>query len=96
MRSDGRAFGQARHTCSVIFTGDWSLAAKEAEATNSLADRGVDVFTMHVDVPKVVVETAAKRGKMVCGYHASRAKPAPQAYLTGAELELADCVPDRH
>lgn len=72
-------------TTQVIFTGDWSLPVKEAEATNSLADQGVDVFTMHVDGPKVVVETAAKRGKMVCGYHASQAKLAPQAYLTGAE-----------
>lgn len=72
-------------TCSVIFTGDWSMAVKEAEATNSLADQGVDVFTMHVDGPKVVVETAAKRGKMVCGYHASQAKLAPASYLTGAE-----------
>jgi len=71
--------------CSVIFTGDWSMAVKEAEATNSLADQGCDVFTMHVDGPKVVVETAAKRGKMVCGYHASQAKLAPNAYLTGAE-----------
>jgi len=58
---------------------------KEAEATNSLADQGVDVFTMHVDSPKVIVETAAKRGKMVCGYHVSQAKLAPNAYLTGAE-----------
>ncbi len=72
-------------TCQVIFTGDWSMAVKEAEATNSLADQGADVFTMHVDAPKVVVETAAKRGKMVCGYHASQAKLAPAAYLTGAE-----------
>jgi len=72
-------------TCHVIFTGDWSMAVKEAEATNSLADQGCDVFTMHVDGPKVVVETAAKRGKMVCGYHASQAKLAPNAYLTGAE-----------
>jgi hypothetical protein len=40
-------------TCSVIFTGDWSMAVKEAEATNSLADQGCDVFTMHVDGPKV-------------------------------------------
>jgi len=72
-------------TCSVIFTGDWSMPVKEAEATNSLADQGVDVFTMHVDGPKVVVETAAKRGKMVCGYHASQARLAPNAYLTGAE-----------
>ena len=72
-------------TCSVIFTGDWSMPVKEAEATNSLADQGVDVFTMHVDGPKVIVETAAKRGKMVCGYHASQARLAPDAYLTGAE-----------
>jgi basic membrane protein A and related proteins len=72
-------------TCNVIFTGDWSMPVKEAEATNSLADQGVDVFTMHVDGPKVVVETAAKRGKMVCGYHASQAKLATNAYLTGAE-----------
>jgi basic membrane protein A and related proteins len=72
-------------TTNVIFTGDWSMPVKEAEATNSLADQGVDVFTMHVDGPKVIVETAAKRGKMVCGYHASQAKLAPKAYLTGAE-----------
>ena len=72
-------------TTNVIFTGDWSMPVKEAEATNSMADQGVDVFTMHVDSPKVIVETAAKRGKMVCGYHASQAKLAPAAYLTGAE-----------
>ena len=72
-------------TTHVIFTGDWAMPVKEAEATNSLADQGVDVFTMHVDGPKVVVETAARRGKMVCGYHASQAKLAPNAYLTGAE-----------
>jgi basic membrane protein A and related proteins len=72
-------------TTTVIFTGDWSMPVKEAEATNGLADQGVDVFTMHVDGPKVIVETAAKRGKFVCGYHASQAKLAPQAYLTGAE-----------
>ena len=72
-------------TTTVIFTGEWSMPVKEAEATNSLADQGADVFTMHVDSPKVIVETAAKRGKMVCGYHVSQAKLAPAAYLTGAE-----------
>ena len=74
-------------TTTVIFTGEWSMPVKEAEATNSLADQGVDVFTMHVDSPKVVVEIAAKRGKMVCGYHVSQAKLAPAAYLTGAEWD---------
>ena len=32
-------------TCSVIFTGDWSMAVKEAEATNALIDQGADVIT---------------------------------------------------
>ncbi|CAM3672181.1 BMP family ABC transporter substrate-binding protein [Paracidovorax anthurii] len=72
-------------TTTVIFTGDWSLPVKEAEAANSLADQGVDVLTMHVDSPKVIVETAARRGRFVCGYHADQSRLAPQAYLTGAE-----------
>jgi basic membrane protein A and related proteins len=80
-------------TTQVIFTGDWSLPVKEAEATNSMIDQGVDVVTMHVDSPKVVVQTAAKRGAMVCGYHCSQATLAPQAYLTGAEWNWTDLYP---
>ena len=72
-------------TTSVIFTGDWSLPVKEAEAANSLIDSGCDVLTCHVDGPKVLVETAEKRGVMTCGYHASQAALAPEGYLTGAE-----------
>lgn len=72
-------------TCQVIFTGEWSLAVKEAEATNALIDQGVDVITCHVDGPKVVVQTAAGRGAFVTGYHANQAPLAPQKYLTGAE-----------
>ena len=79
-------------TTTVIFTGDWSLPVKEAEATNSMADQGVDVFTMHVDSPKVIVETAARRGKFVCGYHANQSKLAPSAYLTGAEWNWIKAV----
>lgn len=74
-------------TTRVIFTGDWSLPVREAEATNSLADQGVDVVTCHVDGPKVVIETAEKRGMFSCGYHASQAKLAPKGYLTGAEWD---------
>jgi basic membrane protein A and related proteins len=80
-------------TTSVIFTGDWSMPVKEAEATNSLIDQGVDVVTMHVDSPKVVVQTAAKRGAMVCGYHCSQAALAPEAYLTGAEWNWTGLYP---
>lgn len=72
-------------TTTVIFTGDWSLPVKEAEATNSLIDQGIDVLTMHVDSPKVVVETAERRGAFVTGYHANQSSLAPKGYLTGAE-----------
>ena len=72
-------------TCQLIITGDWSLPVKEAEATNSLVDQGVDVLTCHVDSPKVVVETAEKRGIYSCGYHADQSALAPKGYLTGAE-----------
>ncbi len=72
-------------TCQLIITGDWSLPVKEAEATNSLVDQGVDILTCHVDSPKVVVETAEKRGIYSCGYHADQSALAPKGYLTGAE-----------
>jgi simple sugar transport system substrate-binding protein len=76
-------------TCQVIFTGEWSLAVKEAEATNALVDQGADVITCHVDGPKVVMETAAGRGAWVCGYHANQSALAPEKYLTGAEWNWA-------
>ncbi|MET0283474.1 MAG: BMP family ABC transporter substrate-binding protein, partial [Polyangiales bacterium] len=47
---------------TVVFTGDWSLPVKEADSASSLIDQGVDVLTMHVDSPKVIVQTAEKRG----------------------------------
>lgn len=72
-------------TVQVIFTGDWSLPVKEAEAANSLIDQGVDVLTCHVDSPKVIITTAEKRGAMCTGYHANQSVLAPKGYLTGAE-----------
>jgi basic membrane protein A and related proteins len=72
-------------TTQLIVTGDWSLPVKEAEATNSLVDSGVDVITCHVDSPKVIVETCERRGIYVCGYHADQSALAPKGYLTGAE-----------
>jgi basic membrane protein A len=76
-------------TTQVIFTGEWSLAVKEAEATNSLIDGGADVITCHVDGPKVVIETAERRGVYTCGYHANQQPLAPKGYLTGAEWNWA-------
>ena len=81
----GAKLANPKATTQVIFTGDWSMPVKEAEATNSLIDQGVDVLTCHVDGPKAMVENAARRGAMVCGYHANQSPLAPKAYLTGAE-----------
>ena len=76
-------------TTSVIFTGDWSMPVKEAEATNALIDGGADVITCHVDGPKVVVQTTEGRGAFTCGYHTNQAALAPKGYLTGAEWNWA-------
>ena len=72
-------------TVQVVFTGGWSNPVKEAESANSLIDQGVDVLTCHVDSPKVVMETAEKRGIYSCGYHADQSRLAPKGFLTGAE-----------
>ncbi|HXZ16363.1 MAG TPA: BMP family ABC transporter substrate-binding protein, partial [Roseiarcus sp.] len=74
-------------TVQVIFTGDWSLPVREAEAVNALVDAGCDVITCHVDSPKVVIETAEKRGVKCCGHNASQAPLAPKGFITGAEYK---------
>jgi basic membrane protein A and related proteins len=71
----------------VIFTGDWSLPVREAEAVNALIDAGCDVITCHVDGPKVVIETAEKRGAKTCGHNSSQAPLAPKGFITGAEYK---------
>ncbi|AFY69895.1 nucleoside-binding protein [Thalassoporum mexicanum PCC 7367] len=71
-------------TVQVVFTGNWSEPIKEAEATNSLVDQGIELVTCHVDSPKAVVETAEKRGILICGYHTDQAALAPNGYVTGA------------
>ncbi|NJN86134.1 MAG: BMP family ABC transporter substrate-binding protein [Leptolyngbyaceae cyanobacterium SL_7_1] len=74
-------------TTQVVFTGNWAEPIKEAEATNSMVDQGIDVVTCHVDSPKVVMETAEKRGIFTSGYHANQASLSPNGYLTGAEWD---------
>jgi simple sugar transport system substrate-binding protein len=74
-------------TVQVIFTGEWSLPVREAEAANALIDAGCDVITCHVDGPKVVIETAEARGVKSCGHNASQAPLAPKGFITGAEYK---------
>lgn len=74
-------------TVQVIFTGDWSMPVREAEAANALVDAGCDVLTCHVDGPKVVIETAEARGVKCCGHNTSQAALAPKGFITGAEYK---------
>ncbi|CAM5772858.1 ABC transporter substrate-binding protein [Labrys miyagiensis] len=74
-------------TVQVIFTGDWSMPVREAEATNALVDAGCDLITCHVDGPKVVIQTAEGRGVKTCGHNASQASLAPKGFVTGAEYK---------
>ena len=73
-------------TTTVIFTGDWSMPVKEAEAANSLIDQGVDV----ADHARRLAQghrrdRRATAASIVTGYHANQAALAPKGYLTGAE-----------
>jgi basic membrane protein A len=70
-------------TTTVVWTGAWSDPGKEAAATNSLIDSGVDVIGMHVDSPLTVIQTAEKRDAYVVGYHANDERFAPHGWLTG-------------
>ena len=72
---------------NLIFTGDWSLPVREAEAVNSLINAGADVIACHVDSPKVVIETAEARGVKTCGHNADQSKLGPKGFITGAELK---------
>lgn len=72
-------------TLTVIFTGDWFLPNEEANAVTNLADQGIDVVSGHIDSPKVMIQTADKRGIYSCGYHFNGSALSPTHYLTGAE-----------
>ena len=60
----GAELANPKVTLQVIFTGDWSMPVKEAEAANSLIDQGVDVLTCHVDSPKMIMENAGGAASM--------------------------------
>jgi basic membrane protein A and related proteins len=71
-------------TTTVVWTGGWLNPAKEAEASNSLIDAGIDVIGEQVDSPITIAQTAEKRGIFVVGKDVNVTEFAPKAYLTGA------------
>src|SRR6201995_4735268 len=74
-------------TVQLIVTGDWALPGREGEPANALVDAGCDVIACHIDSPKVVIETAEKRGVKSCGHNADQFDLAPKGFITGAELK---------
>ena len=73
----------------VAFTFGWGDSAKEADATNSLINQGVDVVTMHVDSPSTVLGTAESRGAYSIGFQSLAAQEfAPENWISGIGFTL--------
>ena len=73
----------------VAYTFGWGDAAKEADATNSLINQGVDVITMHVDSPSTVISTAESRGVYSIGFQSLAARQfAPEYWISGTGFTL--------
>jgi basic membrane protein A len=73
----------------VAFSFAWGDSAKEADATNSLINQGVDVITMHVDSPGTIISTAESRGVYSIGFQSLAAQQfAPEYWITGIGYTL--------
>ena len=76
---------------TVTYTFSWGDAAKEADATNSLINQGVDVITMHVDSPATVLSTAESRAVYSIGFQSLAAQQfAPEYWISGIGYTLGD------
>ncbi len=77
----------------VTYTFAWGDAAKDADATNSLINQGVDVITMHVDSPATILSTAESRGVYSIGFQNLAAQQfAPQYWISGTGFTLGNKV----
>ena len=77
----------ANITTTVIFNGTWLDPGKEAAATNTLADQGIDVVACLVDSPITVVQTAEQRHIYAIGYHSAAAATfAPNYWVSGVDF----------
>ncbi len=79
----GAKLANPKATTQVIFTGDWSMPVKEAEATNSLIDQGVVTgaeWNWEALYPKFVKMIAA--GEAI-----------PNFYRGGLKEEIVKCSP---
>jgi basic membrane lipoprotein Med (substrate-binding protein (PBP1-ABC) superfamily) len=77
----------------VTYTFSWGDSGKEADATNSLINQGVDVITMHVDSPSTVIGTAESRGVYSIGFQSLHAQEfAPEYWISGTGYTLGDTL----
>ncbi len=78
---------------TVTYTFSWGDAAKEADATNSLINQGVDVISMHVDSPATILSTAESRGVYSIGFQSLAAQQfAPEFWISGTGYTLGDTL----
>jgi basic membrane protein A len=74
---------------TVTYTFSWGDSGKEADATNSLINQGVDVITMHVDSPTTIISTAESRGAYSIGFQSLHAQEfAPEYWISGTGYTL--------
>ena len=71
----------------VVNTSNWCDPGKQADATTSLLNQGVDVITQHPDCTPTVIKTAEAAGAMTVGYHADASSLAPKGWITGSEWD---------
>ena len=77
----------------VAYTFNWGDRAKEADATSSLINQGVDLITMHVDSPSTVISTAESRGVYSIGFQDLAAQQfAPAYWVAGTGFTLGKKV----
>ena len=81
----GARLANPKVTMQVIFTGDWSMPVKEAEATNSLIDQGVDVSPAMSMAPRPWWKMPRAAAPWSAAIMSTRRSSLPKAYLTGAE-----------
>jgi len=71
----------------VIWTNSWNDPLSEAEATNGLAETGVDVVTYATSNQSAILKTADSKAMYSIGVFADAHQLAPKGWLTGACLD---------
>jgi basic membrane protein A len=69
----------------TINTSNWCDPSAQAQAVQSLLNKGVDVVTQHQDCTSTIIKATEAAGKFTVGYHADASKLAPKGWVTGSQ-----------